>query len=439
MMQGIEEFERNKKIGIYARVSTDDQAKEGYSIDAQIRKGKSYIELYEFNTVSVKIYIEDGKSGKTISKRKALKELMTDISDNKIDTVIIYRLDRLSRNVKDIYYLIDFFVSHNCSLISIHDKLDIHSAVGRVLVGILAVFAQFESEVIAERTLSSRVEMLTQGKYPFALAPYGTYKDEKMFLHVNEKEKIIINKVIDLLIEGIPLMQVVKDICLEFDVKIRYEMIRSYLKRDWAFGVLNHNDMKWTNIIPAIDTKERVLKAREMLYKRKTYNSSDKYYFRNKVYCTCGCICEQESTNKPKVKYYYYVCPRCGKRINQNIILNQTLYKIIDKVNNDEKKELNKKDLKKIDKIEYRLRIINDDYAVGKIDINQYTAISYNLKQQKLQLLKKIKFYKEREIVWDILSDQDKTLFIETYIINLKVNLDMKLVVELNLKDATIK
>lgn len=91
------------KAGLYERVSTDEQVKEGYSIAAQDNKGKAFIESQGWTVHDV--YVDDGESAKDLD-RPDLQRLLRDAEEGKIDVIVVYRLDRLTRSVKDLYDLL---------------------------------------------------------------------------------------------------------------------------------------------------------------------------------------------------------------------------------------------------------------------------------------------------------------------------------------------
>ena len=139
-----------KKIAaIYIRVSTDIQAEEGYSIEAQKEQLTAYcvskgIKNYDY-------YIDGGWSGSNID-RPEMQRLIKDVKDDKISHVIVYKLDRLSRSQKDTLYLIeDVFNPHNVDFVSLNESMDTSTPMGRLMLGILSAFAQLERENIAHR------------------------------------------------------------------------------------------------------------------------------------------------------------------------------------------------------------------------------------------------------------------------------------------------
>ena len=104
------------------RVSTDEQAKEGYSIRAQIEKLKSYIQIKDWQFY--KVYADEGISGKNIIERPAINELIDDIRAGKVNNVLVYKIDRLTRSTRDLIDLTEIFKENNCTFNSLMESID---------------------------------------------------------------------------------------------------------------------------------------------------------------------------------------------------------------------------------------------------------------------------------------------------------------------------
>ena len=144
-----------KKCGLHLRVSTDQQAevKEGSLKSQQIRlealtKSKS-TELEEWK--AVQIYREEGYSGKNLN-RPQMQLLINDILNNKINTVICTKIDRITRSLLDFYYLYQIFQKHNVDFICLDDNVDTSTTMGRMALKMVLIFAELERELISERT-----------------------------------------------------------------------------------------------------------------------------------------------------------------------------------------------------------------------------------------------------------------------------------------------
>ena len=137
------------ETGIYVRVSTEEQAQEGYSIRAQEQKLRDYAKIKEWPIY--KIYIDEGISGKNITARPAVTEMIDDIEKGRVKNVLVYKIDRLTRSTADLLYLINLFNDYDCAFNSLNESIDTQSATGRMFIKIIGIFAEFERENISER------------------------------------------------------------------------------------------------------------------------------------------------------------------------------------------------------------------------------------------------------------------------------------------------
>ena len=167
-----------KAIG-YIRVSTDEQAKEGISLSCQENKIKTYAELENLELVG--ILKDEGKSGKNLN-RPEVKKLIKMVQKKEVDVVIIYKLDRLTRSVRDLLYLVeDIFIKKEIDFVSLTEKIDTTSATGKAFLKIIGVMSEMERELIGERTKHALQELKRQGKRlgnPNKI-PFGLDKDRK--------------------------------------------------------------------------------------------------------------------------------------------------------------------------------------------------------------------------------------------------------------------
>jgi site-specific DNA recombinase len=172
------------KAVIYTRVSTEEQSKEGVSLAHQVEKCRLQAQLGDMEVVKV---IEDaGKSAKTLN-RPGIKEVLEMVRKKEIQAIVIYKLDRLTRNVSDLNRLIEAFTKQGVSLVSIKDSLDTQSAAGRMVINLLGTISQWEREVIAERT-SEALQFKKKGLRKYTrITPYGYSLVEGGYL-LNESE-----------------------------------------------------------------------------------------------------------------------------------------------------------------------------------------------------------------------------------------------------------
>ncbi|EEO3824243.1 recombinase family protein [Listeria monocytogenes] len=190
-------------VGIYIRVSTEEQVKEGFSISAQKEKLKAYCTAQGWE--DFKFYVDEGKSAKDMN-RPLLQEMITHIKKGLIDTVLVYKLDRLTRSVVDLHNLLSIFDEYNCAFKSATEVYDTSSAMGRFFITIISSVAQFERENTSERVSFGMAEKVRQGEY-IPLAPFGYVKGPDGKLIVNEAEKEIFLHVVNMVSTGYSLRQ----------------------------------------------------------------------------------------------------------------------------------------------------------------------------------------------------------------------------------------
>lgn len=137
------------KVGLYVRVSTQEQADEGYSVQEQTERLKKYCEA--MNWIVYKVYTDPGYSGGNID-RPGFQTMIDDVKAGKIDKVVVYKLDHLSRSQFDTLYLIEkVFLVNDTDFVSMTENFNTSSPLGRAMIGFLAVFAQLEKDKINER------------------------------------------------------------------------------------------------------------------------------------------------------------------------------------------------------------------------------------------------------------------------------------------------
>lgn len=151
----------------YIRVSTDRQAKEGQSLRAQEQRIRAFAKAHGLKVD--RIYREDGASGKD-TDRPALKELRSDL--DKIGIVIVYKFDRISRSVVDLYELLEEFKVAGVAFNSVSEGVDTSSAVGEFIIGVLAALAQMERKLIGERTRDTLASKKANGEH-IGRVPFG--------------------------------------------------------------------------------------------------------------------------------------------------------------------------------------------------------------------------------------------------------------------------
>jgi len=186
------------KAGIYIRVSSDRQAKEGESLAEQEATLQAYCNFRDIAIAS--IYKEEGRSGKD-TNRPQFQRMIKDCQLGKIDTVIVKKVDRLSRSLIDFEKTIKFFEDNNVNLISLNENFDTSTAIGRAVIRIILTFAQLEREQTSERTVDVMKFRAEQGQWNGGYPPLGYDYDKELGLIINTEEAKIVRIIFDKYIE----------------------------------------------------------------------------------------------------------------------------------------------------------------------------------------------------------------------------------------------
>ena len=195
-------------IALYTRVSTQEQSLNGHSLDEQSERLQNYCKARGWK--NYKVFTDAGFSGAKM-ERPALQDVIREVKNHKIEAVLVYKLDRLSRSQKDTLTLIeDVFLANDCDFISISENFDTSTPLGRAMIGILAVFAQLEREQIKERMTMGKEARAKLGKFRGGgKVPVGyEYVDGKLI--VNEYEAMQIREIHSLYHQGYSMKMIAK-------------------------------------------------------------------------------------------------------------------------------------------------------------------------------------------------------------------------------------
>ena len=187
------------RCGIYVRVSTDDQRDNGYSIDSQLRMIKEYCEKNDYDIVDV--YNDAGHSGKDLM-RPEMQRLLKDIKSKKIDKLVAIKVDRLTRNNYDGFWLLNYCEEHDIKIELILEPYDVSTANGEMIFGMNLVFGQRERKEIGARTKRAMEEMALEHIHP-SKAPYGYIRNKETgHLEVEPIEAEVIKEIFELCKQG---------------------------------------------------------------------------------------------------------------------------------------------------------------------------------------------------------------------------------------------
>ena len=393
-------------IALYSRVSTSDQMENGYSLQEQEERLAAYCQSRGWT--DYKHFTDGGFSGGN-TDRPALQEMIHLIKKGKINRVIVYKLDRLSRSQKDTLELIeDLFIPHHVDFISMSENLDTSSAFGMAMVGMLSCFAQLEKQTITERMTIGREARAKEGKWHGgSSAPIGyDYVDGKLV--INDFESMQIREIFSLFLKG----HTFTEIASSFNAKgwthkygnWQLQRVRMCLKNPVYIGMVRFNGQMCEGIHQPIIDKETFDKAAEILskcpkmktFKRRPINES---YFVGKLFCgQCGgrythTISRSGRTTVKKINYYACInrlhtnqtgkMVKCANKIHRCDAFDSVIFDEMRNLTIEEVKVYRKetesvenvlaiqKEISKLDR--QRSRLI-DLYSLGTFDAEELTA-----------------------------------------------------------------
>lgn len=190
-----------KKLCIYIRVSTEDQVREGYSLDVQREYLVNHAKQQNYDIYDV--YADEGISAGT-TDRPALQKLLKDAKQRKFDLVLVYKIDRFSRRLSDLLSLVEQLESYGVGFKSATEPFDTTTSAGKLLFQQLGSFAEFERNRHAERVFPGMVKSVQAGNWHGSKnCPTGyTYNKGKKLLEINEREAKIVQLIYKLYLEG---------------------------------------------------------------------------------------------------------------------------------------------------------------------------------------------------------------------------------------------
>lgn len=292
-----------KKIAaIYIRVSTEFQAEEGYSIDAQKEQLSAYciskgIKNYAF-------YIDGGWSGSNID-RPEMQKLIKDIKEDKISHVIVYKLDRLSRSQKDTLYLIeDVFNPHGVDFVSLNESMDTSTPMGRLMLGILSAFAQLERENIRLRTRMGMKERVKSGLWMGGgRIPFGYDYDKEKGILIPNKDAEKVRQIYKLYIDGKSPQDIANLLGLKYD-----KLAIQILTRKSNYGIIEYNGEEYQGKHEPIISKETYdIAMKCMLDRSRVRANTSEYLLTGLMYCgKCGAKMRYQKWGKHGSKIVCY-------------------------------------------------------------------------------------------------------------------------------------
>lgn len=199
---------RMKTIG-YVRVSTDRQRDTGLSVEAQKSRLAAYASIFDLDLVAI---VDDiGVSAVTLD-REGLRRALTMLDAGKADALLVVKLDRLTRSVRDLAALVDRYFAKRHRLLSVSDMVDTHSAAGRLALNIITSVAQWEREATAERTKEAMAHKKARGEFTGGSAPYGFSVDNDGKLVSNDAEREMLRIVREFAASGLSMTAIANEL-----------------------------------------------------------------------------------------------------------------------------------------------------------------------------------------------------------------------------------
>ena len=396
------EEKKNVIAGLYPRVSTDDQVREGFSLDEQEKEMKKLC-MYK-NYQIYKVYREEGVSAKNMNRPK-FQEMMQDLKDGKINRIIVYKLDRLTRSIQDLEVICKLIEKYHCSLDSVSEEINTDTAMGVFFIRMTTILAQLEIERTSERTKFGLKGAAKNGHF-CGKAPIGYRKINKELV-IDDLESEVVKEIFDDYVNGLSVCTITKKLNNKNALNRNWRtttidrMLSNYIYcGDYLYGkrAKNMKPIHLEDICPAIIDKETFKMVQTQKERNlKNYTRKHTYVYMQKIVCSkCNKIMGGSSTtSKNKPTQIYYKCNCCNTRINEKkiekplmLFLNDMLdyYLLIDNnfkpfFNEDLSIEINKYN-KMLDKCNKKLKKIKEAYLDDLIDKNEFITEEKSIKSQ---------------------------------------------------------
>ena len=423
--------EEKKIAGIYVRVSTEEQSREGFSLKEQEERLKEFCNFKRYEIY--KIYKDAGISAKN-DKRPAYQEMMSDVKSKNINVIVAFKLDRLTRSVYDIEKLMKTVNDYECDIDCMADESNTTTSNGRMVMRIMTSVSQNEIEKCSERTKFGMVGAIKSGHIPNR-TPLGFKRiDKKLVPDLITKDVIV--RVFDLYLEGKSHQTIANIYNKEkvlgknnwYDSTIQKILSNELYKGDFVNGKRTKHPTYYENVVEPIVSKEKWESCQYQKQRNaRHYERTATYLFTNKLKCSkCGCFLGGSATTKPNgKKYYYYKCEHCKTYFNESDIETSLFVLMNELVKEDEllnnyytpfiksKLENNQIDFdKQIKELDKQMDRIKNAYIKGILKINDFDKEIKHIEFQRKDLLKKQKEQKQYEnlsfTIDDLLILQDE-------------------------------
>lgn len=421
-----------KKIaGLYIRVSTEDQAREGFSLPEQEKRLRAMCEYKGYQVY--KVYEDAGISAKTGNKRPAFDELLQDIKDKKCNTIVVLKLDRLTRSVYDWENILKFLEENNAYLDCANDDINTTNANGKMISRILTSVSQQEIERTSERTKIGLSGAIKAGHIPHK-SPLGYVRKNKTLVPDLTTKDVVI-RIFEMYHSGLSYKKIsnilneekVLDKTNWYDTTILKILQNEVYKGDFVHGKRTKKPTYYTDVIEPIISKELWEECQVQKKKNsRSYQRTLTYLFLQKLKCPkCGRILGGKATTKKNGNsYFYYYCNDCKLTIKENVIedyisefiddiveydsvVNQFFLPMIKQKIENPKEDIEKEIKKQKDKFKrIREAYVNEVFTLEEYDLErkkvENTIEELEMKLNETELCDELKFTPE-----DILIKRD--------------------------------
>ena len=463
-----------KVCGLYMRVSTEDQAREGFSLPEQKERLEAYCKFKGF--VIKDYYTDAGISAKTGNYRPEFERLKEDIKSKKINTIIALKQDRITRSIFDWEELMRFLEENDAYLDCVNDNINTTNANGKMVSRILMSVSQQEIERTSERTKVGLAGAIKQGHIPHQ-APLG-YKHENKKLVIDHLTKDVVIRIFELYHKGMSYQKISTLFNKEQvlgktnwrDSSIVAILENEIYKGDFVHGKRTKHPTYYENVVEPIVSKEMWEECQVQKKKNsKSYQRTLTYLFLQKLRCPkCNRILGGKATQKKNGNiYYYYYCHDCKINFKESLVeeyfndfvnelveydsvVNQFFLPMIKQKFDEPQEELKKDINKQKDKLErikrayingvFSLEEYNDERklvesALEKLqnELDEATSCeTLNFTPQDILLKRDIDYinkvklekeYKERTKTWKDYTREEKSELIMKYVDDIKLGI----------------
>lgn len=428
--------EEKKIAGIYIRVSTEDQAREGFSLGEQEEKLRQLCSFKEYQIF--KVYQDAGISAKDTEHRPGFQQMMNDMRKGKINYIVAYKLDRVTRSVRDLELLIAELEKYDCYLICERDDVNTSTANGRFFVRMLTVLSQLEIEVVSERTKFGMSGAIKAGHLP-GTCPLGYYRDKDKAVKLDPNTKGIIRRIFNMYLEGKSYYQIS---CILDEEKVLYPehnkwteaAVRTIINnRIYVGDYVRNKTLKdeskeeiYPDVVAPIITRAEWEEIQIQKEKNMQSFSRDRVYiFFQKLICPkCGKLMLCKGSGGKKKKYMYYNCGDCHLYFSEDKIEEVLLNFILSLVEYDEvvkkyfypilaeKEEVSSENLdKQIAELEKQKDRIKKAFTSGIVEMEDfaedYKNIEDKLNELEQEKMKNMEIDTEHFSLMKIMADRD--------------------------------